>query len=299
MAYDDTLYARYLEGKLTEEELKKLIESGEKEELDRIINASKGMSIPGLNKEAKFEELLTSRNENSPTSTINLRRIMSLAASMAILLGCFYWWNIQSGQVSHNAEYGKLASIHLPDDSEVIMNDGSSIHYDQKNWANSRTLSLTGEAFFNVQSGHSFIVKTKHGQVEVLGTQFNVRAWDNNMHVECYEGKVRVTNNDEQKDITAQQSINIVNGKMESKAPISHANPLWTTGISRFYKESISSVFQEIERQYNVQVIMPVDNRPFSGYFDHNNLSSALSQVCDPMGIKFEIETNNLVKISK
>jgi ferric-dicitrate binding protein FerR (iron transport regulator) len=90
-------------------------------------------------------------------------------------------------------------AVNLPDGSQVYLNRNSSVSYD-KNF-NPRNIELEGEAFFSVVSGETpFAVKTNQGEVDVLGTEFNVKAEAEELEVDVEEGVVDLkTKNDNSK----------------------------------------------------------------------------------------------------
>jgi len=96
---------------------------------------------------------------------------------------------VQSQQTEITAQnitvpYGGKTQFTLPDGSAVWLNSGSSFSYPNK-FDGERIVELTGEAYFNVEKQKEpFKVKTKYGEVEVFGTQFNVKAYENDNHIE-------------------------------------------------------------------------------------------------------------------
>lgn len=79
----------------------------------------------------------------------------------------------------------------LPDGSQIYLNHQSTISYDQD--FNPRTIHLDGEAFFTVvPSKSTFTVTTAYGDVEVLGTEFNVRTSTNLIVVDVKKGLVEL-----------------------------------------------------------------------------------------------------------
>lgn len=87
--------------------------------------------------------------------------------------------------------------VHLPDGSTVLLNDNSSLKYDEKSFnSNTREVTLTGEAFFDIKHNEKkpFIVHTGKIQTRVLGTAFNINAKNssNNIEVTVARGKVQV-----------------------------------------------------------------------------------------------------------
>lgn len=82
-------------------------------------------------------------------------------------------------------------AIVLPDGSQVQLNHHSSISF-KKNFT-PRTIHLDGEAFFTVVPGkYAFIVTTPYGNVEVLGTEFNVKTTSNQLVVDVKKGIVEL-----------------------------------------------------------------------------------------------------------
>ncbi|BDU27062.1 FecR domain-containing protein [Flavobacterium sp. GSB-24] len=87
--------------------------------------------------------------------------------------------------------------VHLPDGSTVLLNDNSSLKYDQNSFnSKTREVTLTGEAFFDIKRNEEkpFIVHTGKVQTRVLGTAFNINAKNssNNIEVTVTRGKVQV-----------------------------------------------------------------------------------------------------------
>lgn len=81
--------------------------------------------------------------------------------------------------------------IELPDNSEVYLNHNSSIKYDES--FNPRHIELSGEAFFSIHPGEvPFVVTTSLGKIKVLGTEFNVKANQEELEVEVEEGYVEL-----------------------------------------------------------------------------------------------------------
>ena len=87
--------------------------------------------------------------------------------------------------------------VHLPDGSTVLLNDNSSLKYDQTSFnGTTREVTLTGEAFFDIKHNEEkpFIVHTGKVQTRVLGTAFNINAKNSsdNIEVTVVRGKVQV-----------------------------------------------------------------------------------------------------------
>ena len=286
----ETLYARWFSGEIDDDELKTLHENGIVQELEKIKEATEQLALPKYDVDSGYEKFKNKYPEKkAKIRSINLAKIMSIAASFLVLV-VVAWMILSPGKEQMiMAQNGSNERVDLLDGSTVLINDGSSVQYDTKNWEQERKVNLTGEALFQVEKGSPFIVNSKNGIIRVLGTQFNVRAWSDNLYVECYEGKVEVVVGQQKIILIKNESVNVIKAKMKEKQTIAHQSPRWTSGNSRFYEEDISSVFDELERQYNIKVEAPTIIRSFTGNFAHDNLENAVRNICKPLGIAYSI----------
>jgi len=229
-------------------------------------------------------------------SSIKIRLISySSAAALLILMLSFVLFSEERIQTL-NAE---IKNIELPDGSQVHLNAESEITYNRILWNFTRKLSLKGEAFFEVKKGRRFLVKTDQGQVQVLGTRFNVYARDKRMEVKCESGKVRVSN-------SLKESIEIVRGesvkfKKQSPQIVKQEFNLreldWNKGQFVYNNESLHNVIKELERQFSLRIIFPdqMKERKFSGEFSNDDLESALMIVCLPMNFQYKIKKDSVI----
>jgi len=292
MKNKDTLYARWLSGDISAEELQQLKNDGVLEDLERIIQTSDQLSIPNYDTAAGIKRLRAKRGvKEVPIRRLTLRRIASVAAG--VLLLAYVGYNLISDkEQEYFADHGSTEEVRPGDGSIITMNDGSSINYDYSDWDKERKINLTGEALFDVQSGSPFIVSTDIGNIRVLGTQFNVKSWGDKLYVACYEGKVEVSAYDQQVILTKGESVAVLDRDMSDKQMITEPGPSWINGISKFQEEDIQEVFDEIKRQYDVEVTLPDLNRKFTGQFSHDNLENAVSNICRPLGLRYTISAD-------
>ena len=284
----DTLYARWLSGDLNAEELEELRSSGALEELEAIVKATDQAVLPAYDLEAAYQQL----RGKHPTKTPKVRRLdwryaAGIAASLLLLLVAYVLFSKK--ETTLLAENTQNKTFQFEDGSDVILNDGSSLSYDPATWKERRQVQLQGEAFFSVEEGNSFVVETAKGQVEVLGTKFNVRNWGDQLYVECYSGRVRVSANQQDTILNKGQSVVVQKGLMEAVQTITHEQPLWQNGISRFYEENVNAVFAELERQLDVKIETPIINQHFTGTFEHTSLEKAIRDICVPLNISYII----------
>lgn len=88
-------------------------------------------------------------------------------------------------------------TIMLPDSSVVMLNENSHLTVNKDFDASHRQVSITGEAFFDIQHdvAHPFLVNTAQYTIRVLGTTFNVRSYPGKDSTETtlLTGKIEIT----------------------------------------------------------------------------------------------------------
>lgn len=289
--------AKWLEGKLTDHELKQLVSSND---YQLYLNLRRGISNFELLEQPLNSSLKKIKNRifnkrKDTTIKINYKWALSIAASLAIIFGLYFL--IPSSEISHSTAFGQQKVIELPDGSLVTINSKSIIEFNPDSWQSSRILKLSGEAYFKVKKGSQFTVNTSNGDVVVLGTEFNVNSSHNFFEVICYEGKVKVEKNSKAYILTPGKTIRKFN---ENKLEENFTNknfPAWTTGESTFVSVPLEFVIKSIEKQYNLTVISDqIDiTRVYTGSFTHNNLDVALTTVFKTMNIKYLKRDNGII----
>lgn len=127
-----------------------------------------------------------------------LRRVFGRAGSMAALLvlGLGLFWTVRHRKDSVRAGLGEKVHKTLPDGSVVILNSDTRIRYPRDlGRRRSRDVWMDGEAFFKVAKdpgGKPFVVHAGHFDVEVTGTQFNLRSGTEGSSILLTEGSVTV-----------------------------------------------------------------------------------------------------------
>lgn len=293
MSEKETRYARWLSGQLDENEKEAMQQSGELKELEAILKATDEWTLPRLDTQKAYEQFSKqNKQQKSQLSVARIRPLLSAAAvALALLITALF---ILQNPTQKSAGYAQNLTIALEDETTIVLNDGSALQYSKREWNKNRIVELTGEAYFEVSKGGApFLVQTALGQVQVLGTAFNVRTWDERLDIECYEGKVSVSQN-EQLDTLSAGSALIVQDGQSSRKNIPHRKPRWQgeEAQTHFSNLAIKWVLDELERQYDVKLQRPSlqDIPPISGSFNHDDLESALVKVCKPAGLSFNIE---------
>lgn len=296
----DYLLAKWLNKNITNEELTELKSSSEYATYIKIAEATSKLKIPSFNIDANFKAI--SSQIKLKDKVIRLKPIatfLKIAAIIAVLFTVYLF--INSLDTTIETKIAEKQYFLLPDDSKVVLNANSTINYNKKDWKKSRELTLNGEAYFNVSKGKKFLVITQLGIVNVLGTQFNVLARDDNFYIKCYEGLVSISFNDTIIKLSAGKKLKIENGVLIKHYKNNTSSPGWIANESSFDNTTLAIVLKEFERQYPIKITTENINvnKRFSGSFTHNNLNLALKSVCDPLNLSFTINGEDVTIYAK
>jgi len=176
-------------------------------------------------------------------------------------------------------------TLQLPDGSTITLNAGSQIKYKKDFNTNHRSLTMTGEAYFDVQNGNTpFVIQTNQGQVTVLGTSFNVRSREDGFEVGVNEGIVKVSNDSKSVILHKGQMIGVDSNFDEKNLQnISYTNyPDWMHEKLVCEQTPLSEVCDEIERTFGIS--FEFANPSFSditvtGVIDAKDLNTVLSTI--------------------
>lgn len=158
---------------------------------------------------------------------------------------------------------GGIYAVNLSDGTKVWLNSKSTLRYPVEFSGSKRTVTLEGEAYFEVSKNpHSpFTVKTKSGNVTVLGTHFNVSSYteDNAFITTLAEGKVKVSDFNKEKNgvilSPGQQSqVNPKNGGVNVAEVDASIYTAWKDGKFYFENEDLKSILTRMSRWYNFNV---------------------------------------------
>ncbi|MDF1695171.1 MAG: FecR domain-containing protein [Saprospiraceae bacterium] len=296
----DKLLIRWLEGDLTAEESSIFENTPEFKDYQKIVSETEHLPYPQMDTKIAFANITkkiskTDSKASTPTKIVTLRRTIMAIAAVGILLVSFLFLFSDSPTIYTNV--GQYVSHILPDGSKVVLNGNSAIDY-RPDFTEERRMHLEGEAFFNVQEGSTFRVKTNLGSITVLGTSFNVFSRDEILVVACKTGKVQVESGTHSIVLSKGESIRIDNQKFQGRV---FQNPnrigTWQSGDSYFSSARLEEVILSLSGNYDVTIDLPptLKSRRFTGSFVHNDLKKALNMVLSPMGISYKMEGQHKV----
>ena len=198
---------------------------------------------------------------------------------------------------------GGQYNIVLADGTKVFLNAVSSIKYPTQFNGDQRIVELEGEAYFEVAKNKSkpFLVKSDNQTIEVLGTHFNVHAYNNESLVKTtlLEGSVAVSYKNQKTILKPGQQSNTSNNfnKIVVKEVDTEEAIAWKNGRFKFDNADLKSVMKQLERWYGIKVEYRgdiSDVRFNGGTFRNKNLSGVL-KVLELSNIKFKVEGKTVI----
>lgn len=200
MVIDEDYFIKYLKNELTEEETRRLIawvkEKKENQDFlfslkDSYVYLNYESDCKGVNTEHEWQKFaqkvgLSCQKSVLPKKNLSWKRFLFYAAAIIIVAftgwqANFYYSEIMSvdKKITLETEVGQQARAVLPDGSIVLLNACSKLTYSLGEWLNARSVQLDGEAIFDVKhrDNEPFYVRTRHYNIRVLGTNFNVLSY--------------------------------------------------------------------------------------------------------------------------
>ena len=228
--------------------------------------------------------------------TINYRLAFAIAATVLLLVAVFSVFRFYTATFQSSA--GQHITALLPDGSRVKMNAESKLSYKPLWWRFFRTVNFEGEGFFEVKKGEKFTVVSDLAKTVVLGTSFNIYSRNDQYEVTCHTGKVKVItkNNDEGILSPGYEAKLSLDGKIIIyKSEDTGVSISWIDNKFIFTAVPLRMVFEEIERQYNIQITLPEGiSYTYTGYFTKDKpIEEVMELVCKPFGLTFVAKSGN------
>ena len=194
-------------------------------------------------------------------------------------------------------------SITLSDGTVVYMNSESELRYPVKFVGNERKVFLSGEAYFDVTSDkdHPFLVELKKSVVKVLGTSFDIRAYEDEdvVMTTLVRGKVAFLSGDKKVILNpGEQGILDQTGEMEKRGVDTYLYTAWKEGVFAFQQERLEEIMKIVSRWYNVNVFWENESQKevtFTGKMRRYDDFSKIVTMLEMTGnTEFEIKGNNI-----
>ena len=190
---------------------------------------------------------------------------------------------------------GGQYKIVLPDESEVWLNALSSIRFPTSFEGDSRNVDITGEVYFEVKEDtlKPFLVKTPGQTIKVLGTQFNINAYENEPAIltTLVEGSIElVAGNRSIRIQPGQQTVNDKYNKMNVQKVNTDQVIAWKDGLFQFWNTDLQEIMRQLSRWYGVEVdyLNETNDKSFSGFIGRDvPLSNVLHMLEEAGNVNF------------
>lgn len=209
------------------------------------------------------------------------------------------------------AMQGSRVKFILPDGTKGYLNGGSQLKYPM-NFCEERKVDLNGEGYFEVvkDAKHPFLVETKNVEVKVLGTKFDVCAYekDQEVYTTLEEGSVHIfnkTGRTSTKLIPGEQNIiNKNNGEMQNNRVNTKLYTAWKDEMMRFDNSPFDEVVKKMERWYGVTIILDKtlkysENYTFTVRTESLRELLGLLSITTPMSYKIENDTVTIYPLKR
>lgn len=258
------------------------------------------------------------------------QKVGLIAASVLVVLALSFFFLRTTNSISESpsvvTKKGSKSNLVLPDGTKVWMNSDTKLTYDKHFGEDTRDVVLSGEAFFDVvkDKNHPFIVHTKNLDVKVLGTAFNVRAYESEITtqttlirgsvevllkreksekivlkpnekliVKNYDAKEKLLN-----DNTDIPQISLMTIKPDATDSLSIKEIEWVKNKLAFDQTSFREVVLELERWYGVSIEVKdsaILDRKVSGRYENESLPEILETFKLAIVFKYSIENNHVI----
>lgn len=241
-----------------------------------------------------------------------LIRTAGIAATIALIIGfsfSFFFSSTTSLPVNGftvKTQSGQRSEVILPDGTHVWLNSKSTVHYGFDVANKERIVYLEGEGYFDVETDkcHPFKVQTKDILVECLGTEFNVKAYDDDdfVSVTLKEGSVRVNSS----EMTALLSPDTYLTYDKHTHNMTHAlveadnYTLWRKGEIRYNNEKFADIVKDLSRTFHVNIILESEqlkDKRFTGYIGNSSLKNILDILTIASTMEYRIDNDSIVYI--
>ena len=256
------------------------------------------------------------RNINRPTKRqFVFSRIAAIFIGFIIGFACLYILTIfnkneevpvsqEVKMIERSNPAGRNSTITLPDGTKIRLNAASTLIFPQEFSRETRQISLTGEAFFQVTEDASrpFIINTGRFSTTVLGTSFNISAYPSSpeIKVAVVEGKVFVENKEgaggkNSLTITPEEMavFNKASGEL-SVHTFSYLEEIaWKDNIIHFENADMDEITDKLAKWYGVTFVLNKrinSNRDYTATYDNKSLEEILKGLSFAFNFKFTID---------
>ena len=310
-----SLFRRYLDGSCSSDEESELLAYITENDNEETRSLLKGIWNNPVRKLSQSQEqrilqqiLLQEINVSGESRHFGWIRIAaSIALIGVVALGLYQFYSDKDETIPEIAvAKSDHRFIKLSDGSTVILNEGSTLDYPDAFSGAKREVTLSGEAFFNISHdpGRPFLVRTGQLTTTVLGTSFNVKAYDDqdDITVTVTRGKVSVSDDKNVLGIiTPDQQITFHKKTRKAQQDLVSATEViaWAETDLYFEDVSITDAFARLEERFSVTIEFEEekvrDCRFTATFVKGEDLNQILDVICEFNNLEYsETETGDI-----
>ena len=209
----------------------------------------------------------------------------------------------QSAEVKYNTlivPRGGEFSLELADGTRVWLNTESKLRYPVAFTGEERRVEMDGEVYFEVAKNREkpFVVTVNGVDIRVLGTSFNVSAYQEDVVTTLVTGKVQLKKGDEQVVLLPNQQAIWSDDKFKVKQVDARNYVLWKEGIFYFEDVDLETILDDMARWYNVTIFYvnpTLKKMKFSVEIKrYEDINEILRRIEQTKRVKFEIKDRTI-----
>lgn len=306
----DELLMKYIKGETTPEE-REMVVHWLDEDPEHIHQYRSLRKLYDISLWSPIEE---SQQEEKQTRTLKLVWIEFLKVAAVILItflgtkAFFDWKEDPVKMQTVIVPAGQRAELLLADGTKVWLNSRSKLKFPDRFQKDARNVELDGEGYFEVTHKEEapFTVHTSRYDVKVLGTEFNVKAYNskNQFETSLLKGCVEVSNMNKSQVLRLRPDEQVISdGRQLIRSAISDKNYFrWKEGLLCLDDESISSLIEKLELYYDVDILVQKPSLMKYHYSGKFRISDGVEHVLKVLQLKHKFtytkdEEQNLIII--
>ena len=250
----------------------------------------------------------TDNQEIKPIVKLNwMSNFLKIAAVLVVLFGLWFvaakkFTTPQNDVLTFNSGSQSIEKI-LSDGTNILLSKNSKITYPKSFEGDTREINLTGEGFFDVHhdAAHPFIIHTQGTDVRVLGTSFNVRAYDAQVQVLVKIGRVQFSKKNNQVILTKGQKGEILaNANTIIKSEVAEVEAFVKEKLNSFVfnKMSLGEVAQTLSQRFGKTIKFGQDNIKnckLTATFENEKLENIIDVIAETFNLKVDNQVDTIV----
>ena len=276
------------------------------EQLQHILDASEHLIATSSVKEEEAWDRLQQRIHNAESKKAKVfswkKVALRIAAGLFLLItaGIIYTtWNHQLQTLASN---DKILTDTLSDGTIVTLNKNSTLSYPRKFSGETRSVTLKGEAFFDVAADkqHPFIIDANQSKIKVVGTSFNVNTSPTKTEVIVTTGVVEVSKNDDRVVLHPNEKALVTNDKGTVLKQLNN-DQLYNYYYSKEFVCNGTPLYKLVDvlsQAYGKEIVIAnqnLTNLPLTATFRNESLDDVLTVVSETFNIAVTKENGQII----